>query len=129
MVAATSLILPVFNISLCLAGLAGVGGGALISRLLGQHREEEARRVSAYSLYLGIAVAAVFSFCMALFMEAILGVSGSHGANLCLRPAVCPLRDCSRRRSHRAVQRAFQSDPQRKDCPGKPEPVLSWEVC
>ena len=77
MVAATSLILPVFNISLCLAGLAGVGGGALISRLLGQHREEEARRVSAFSLYLGIAVAAVFSFCMALFMEAILGVLGA----------------------------------------------------
>ena len=36
MVAATSLVLPVFNITLCLAGLAGVGGGALISRLLGQ---------------------------------------------------------------------------------------------
>ena len=36
MVASTSLILPVFNITLCLAGLAGIGGGALISRLLGQ---------------------------------------------------------------------------------------------
>ena len=36
MVAGTSLILPVFNISLCLAGLAGIGGGSLISRLLGQ---------------------------------------------------------------------------------------------
>ena len=44
MVAGTSLILPVFNITLCLAGLAGIGGGALISRLLGQGREEEARR-------------------------------------------------------------------------------------
>ena len=56
-----SLILPVFNISLCLAGLAGVGGGALVSRLLGQNRRDEARRVSAFSLYLGILVAAVFS--------------------------------------------------------------------
>ena len=35
MVAATSLILPVFNIPPCLAGLAGIGGGSLISRLLG----------------------------------------------------------------------------------------------
>lgn len=35
MVASTSLILPVFNITLCLAGLAGIGGGSLISRLLG----------------------------------------------------------------------------------------------
>ena len=39
MVAATSLILPVFNITLCLAGLAGTGGGALISRLLGGKKE------------------------------------------------------------------------------------------
>ena len=30
MVAATSLILPVFNITLCLAGLAGIGGGSLL---------------------------------------------------------------------------------------------------
>ena len=50
MVAATSLILPVFNITLCLAGLAGIGGGALISRLLGRGMEEEARRVSLFSI-------------------------------------------------------------------------------
>ena len=61
MVAATSLILPVFNITLCLAGLAGIGGGALISRLLGQERRDEARKVSVFSLYLGILIAAVLS--------------------------------------------------------------------
>ena len=44
MVAGTSLILPLFNITPCLAGLAGVGGGSLVSRLLGQGREDEARR-------------------------------------------------------------------------------------
>ena len=72
MVAGTSLILPVFNITLCLAGLAGVGGGALISRLLGQGREGEARRVSVFSLYLGISIAALFSVGMAVFMEPVL---------------------------------------------------------
>ena len=77
MVAATSLILPVFNISLCLAGLAGVGGGALVSRLLGQNRRDEARRVSAFSLHLGILVAAVFSVGMALLMEPILNLLGA----------------------------------------------------
>ena len=56
MVGATSLILPVFNISICIAGLAGVGGGSLVSRLLGQGREDEARRVSTFSLYLGLAI-------------------------------------------------------------------------
>ena len=77
MVAGTSLILPVFNITLCLAGLAGIGGGALIARLLGQQQEEEARRAAVFSLYLGAAIAAVFSLVMALFMEPILTLLGA----------------------------------------------------
>lgn len=77
MVAGTSLILPVFNITLCLAGLAGIGGGSLISRLLGQGREEEARRVSAFSLYLGLAIAALFAVGIAVFMEPVLGLLGA----------------------------------------------------
>lgn len=35
MLAGASLILPVFNMLLCLSSLAGIGGGTLISRLLG----------------------------------------------------------------------------------------------
>ncbi len=77
MVASTSLILPVFNITLCLAGLAGVGGGALISRLLGKGLDKEARRVSVFSLYLGIVIAAVFSGGMGLFMDPLLGLLGA----------------------------------------------------
>ncbi|WP_367925355.1 MATE family efflux transporter [uncultured Ruthenibacterium sp.] len=77
MVAGTSLILPVFNITLCLAGLAGIGGGSLISRLLGQSEEQEARRVSAFSLYLGLAIAALFTLGIAIFMEPILNMLGA----------------------------------------------------
>ena len=77
MVAGTSLILPVFNITLCLAGLAGIGGGSLIARLLGQAREEEARRVSAFSLYLGLTISALFAVGIAIFMEPILGLLGA----------------------------------------------------
>lgn len=77
MVAGTSLILPVFNITLCLAGLAGVGGGSLISRLLGQGNEAEARRVAAFSLYLGLTISALFAVGMAVFMEPVLTVLGA----------------------------------------------------
>lgn len=77
MVAATSLILPVFNLTLCLAGLAGVGGGSLISRLLGQSQEAEARRVGAFSLYLGLAAAAFLAAVVGIFMEPILGLLGA----------------------------------------------------
>ena len=80
MVAGTSLILPVFNITLCLAGLAGIGGGSLISRLLGQEQEAEARRVSAFSLYLGLTIAALFAAGIAFFMEPVLALLGA-GAN------------------------------------------------
>ena len=61
MVAGASLILPVFNISASLSGLAGVGGGALISRLLGENRKNEAKKASSFSLLLGIGGALVFS--------------------------------------------------------------------
>ena len=77
MVAGTSLILPVFNITLCLAGLAGVGGGSLISRLLGQGQEDEARRASAFSLYLGLAISALFAALIAAFMDPVLNLLGA----------------------------------------------------
>lgn len=77
MVAGTSLILPVFNITLCFAGLAGIGGGSLIARLLGQSEKEEARRVSAFSLYVGLIIAIIFSIIIAVFMRPILELLGA----------------------------------------------------
>ena len=77
MVAALSLILPVFNISLSLANLTSVGSGTLISRLLGEKREDEARRVGAFSVYAAILAAALFSLVMAAFMEPILYLLGA----------------------------------------------------
>ena len=79
MVAGASLILPVFNICLSLAGLTGMGGGALISRLLGEKRENEAKKVSSFSFYLSIAVTAVFSMAMFVLMKPILGLLGASG--------------------------------------------------
>ena len=77
MVAGASLILPVFNICLSLAGLTGIGGGALISRLLGEEREDEAKKVSSFSFYLSIAVTAVFSIAMFAFMKPLLEILGA----------------------------------------------------
>lgn len=77
MVASTSLILPVFNITLCLASLAGIGGGSLISRLLGQAREDEARRVSTFSIGLGLLISALFAGGIVIFMEPLLKLLGA----------------------------------------------------
>ena len=77
MVAALSLILPVFNITLSLASLTSVGSGTLISRLLGEKRESEARKICAFSIYASILAAALFSLLMAVFMEPVLYLLGA----------------------------------------------------
>ena len=82
MVAGVSLILPVFNICLSLAGLAGIGGGALISRLLGAGEAKEAEKVSAFSISLAVVTTAVFSVGMLLFMNPILRLLGASGNTL-----------------------------------------------
>ena len=82
MVAGVSLILPVFNICLSLAGLAGIGGGALISRLLGAGDAKEAEKVSAFSISLAVVTTAVFSVGMLLFMNPILRLLGASGNTL-----------------------------------------------
>lgn len=77
MVAGASLILPVFNITLCLAGLAGIGGGALVSRLLGEKREDEARKAGTFALYLAIGISALFALIMGVFMDPVLMLLGA----------------------------------------------------
>ena len=72
MVAAASLILPVFNITLSIASIAGVGGGALISRLLGEYREDEAKKVCSFSIWLSVGIAFLFSALIFLFMKPLL---------------------------------------------------------
>lgn len=80
MVAGASLILPVYNIAIAVAGLAGIGGGALVSRLLGVGKEEEARKVSSFCLYLAVIIAAFFSVGIHFFMDSILVMLGASKA-------------------------------------------------
>ncbi|MBQ7544685.1 MAG: MATE family efflux transporter [Synergistaceae bacterium] len=77
MVAGVSLLLPVFNISITFANLFGIGGGTLISRLMGAHREGEAKTVSAFSFYMTILSAGAFALSMFAFMEPVLRLLGA----------------------------------------------------
>lgn len=77
MVAGASLILPIFNICSSIAGLTGVGGGALVSRLLGEGRIEEAKKVSTYSIYLALIVSALFSILTLIFLDPLLSALGA----------------------------------------------------
>ncbi len=77
MVAATSLILPVFNLSNAMSNFVGIGGGSLISRLLGARKEEEARKVSSFSFYLGLLVSAAYSLLIFLACDPLLLLLGA----------------------------------------------------
>ena len=82
MVAGVSLLLPVFNISISVANLFGIGGGTLISRLLGAGKDNEAERVSAFSFYMTIITAGMFSLIMFVFMDSILRMLGASDDTL-----------------------------------------------
>jgi len=76
-----SLILPVFNICSAIAGIPGIGGSSLISRLLGEDKTEEAQKVSAYSFYMSIIMAGIFSAFILAFMNSILKFLGASENN------------------------------------------------
>lgn len=82
MVAGVSLLLPVFNISITFANLFGIGGGTLISRLMGAGRDNEAKTVSAFSFYMTILAAGIFSLCMFAFLEPVLRLLGASSDTL-----------------------------------------------
>lgn len=77
MVAGASLILPVFNIASALAAIVGLGGGTLISRLLGRNEREEASRVSSFTFYAAALAALCWAAFTLVFMNRILTLLGA----------------------------------------------------
>ncbi len=59
------------------ANLFGVGGGSLISRLLGEKRPDEAKKVSAFSFYGAVIIATVYATVTYVFMDPILMFIGA----------------------------------------------------
>ena len=77
MVAGVSLVLPVFNLTLAFGGLFGIGGGALIPKLLAVGDREEASRAAAWCLRLSVLVALAFSVLLLACMRPILTALGA----------------------------------------------------
>lgn len=77
MVAACSLVLPVFMLSVSISNLFGTGGGSLISRLLGDKNEMEAKKVFAISIWMSALSAAIFVCLVMLFSEPFLTLLGA----------------------------------------------------
>lgn len=77
MVAASSLVLTVFLMTMAIANLFGVGGGSLVVRLLGSKDEEEAKKVASLSLVLAVVTSLIFSALCFIFMNPLLRLLGA----------------------------------------------------
>ena len=76
-VAAASVVSVLFFMLTALSNLFGVGGGSLLSRLLGEKREEDARRVGAFSIYGSLVIAGVYSVVCFFFTEPLARLLGA----------------------------------------------------
>lgn len=76
-VAAATLAYTLFFILNALSNLFGIGGGSLISRLLGEEKAEEAKKVCAFSFYGSAVVALLYSLACFAFMEPLLDLLGA----------------------------------------------------
>ena len=76
-VAAASIVGVLYFMLNSLANLFGVGGGSLLSRLLGEKREEDAKRVGVFSFYGSLALAAVYALGCGLFTEPLARLLGA----------------------------------------------------
>ena len=77
MVAGVSLSFPLFFIIVAIANLVGIGGGSLISRMLGSNRPEEAKRISSFGFWTGIGLALIYSLIILLVMDPLLRILGA----------------------------------------------------
>ncbi len=82
MMAATSLTLTLVMMNTALANLFGIGGGSLVARLMGVKKTENARSVSAFSVYGAAAVALVYSLLTGVFLDPLLRFLGASDATI-----------------------------------------------
>ena len=77
MVGASSLALTVYLAAAALSNVFGVGGGTLMVRLIGEKKENDARKVASYTAAASAIAAAVFSVLVFIFMTPLLYMLGA----------------------------------------------------
>ena len=77
MVAAVSVATPAFLLFMAVGMLFGIGGTSLISRLFGQERGDDARRVSAFCFWTGAVIGIVSFVAIFIFAEPVCRAIGA----------------------------------------------------
>ena len=82
MMAATTVTLTLVMMNVALSNLFGIGGGSFMARLMGRGDMPGARRVSAFSLYGSLCVAAAYALLIGLFLDKVLRFLGASDATI-----------------------------------------------
>ncbi len=82
MMAATTITLPVMLLNISFGNLFGIGGGSHVARLLGAGNTDDARRVSAFSVYGAAATGLLYSVLVGLFLDPLLRFLGASDNTL-----------------------------------------------
>lgn len=80
--AASSIAFTMVFMMNCLSNLFGVGGGSLISRLLGEKKDSEAASVSSFSFWGSLIVSFIYSAAILIFMEPLLRFLGATDSSM-----------------------------------------------
>ncbi|PJM74718.1 MATE family efflux transporter [Bifidobacterium simiarum] len=80
MVAGVSLSAPVFMVMIAIGDIFGLGGSSVISRLFGQHRYADGRRLSVFCFYGSLLVGALVLTLGLVFRGPILAMLGANEA-------------------------------------------------
>lgn len=78
LVAGVSICAPVFLLMVALGDLFGLGGSSVMSRLFGQHRDEEGKRVSGFTFYGAIATGILVAAFMLALRTPVLHLLGAR---------------------------------------------------
>lgn len=76
LVAGVSLCAPVFVMMIAIGDIFGLGGSSVISRLFGEKRDEEGKRVSGFCFYAAIVVGIFITILMFAFQNPVLRMLG-----------------------------------------------------
>ena len=80
--AASSVSFTLVFLMACISNLFGVGGGSLISRLMGEKRDKDAASVASFSFYGSLVISLVYSALVFAFMEPLLLRLGATESSL-----------------------------------------------
>lgn len=82
MVAGISLSFTLFILINAIGNLFGIGGGSLISRMLGAKRPEQAKHICSFSFWTGVCVAAIYSIIVGFNLDPLLRLLGASDNTL-----------------------------------------------